>query len=266
MAHLKTGPRQAADAWARALVGGTLGLLVFGAVLAGPAPALAQGAGAKPGGEHGETTAKEATQVDLSAIRALSVEEAAKLLPPPEPRGNLTEEQFEARKEAAAKAPTAAAVGPVAPAPTAVGRATPAANFVFRAQSESGSVTPSDMALAISPSYIVQVVNSSIAVYNKSAGWSRDFQSFLAHSFRAPQEIWETLGRFTIGNLGASWWSSTISREALCIWRQARPATPPALGISTHLLPGARPIVEPQGALAQTSPNWASMTTQFSLG
>ena len=164
-----------------ALTGRTLAIFVFGAALAG-FPALAQEA-LKPAAELGQNTVGEASHVDLSAAPTLNLEAAARLLPPPEPRGNITEEEFETRKAEAARSPAAPAAGPPAPPPSGQGLLTPGASFAFRAQSESGSVAPSDMAVAVSPSFVVQVVNSSIAVYNKSGALQSGFPKLLSTFF-----------------------------------------------------------------------------------
>jgi hypothetical protein len=173
--------RRASKLCSDALTGRTLAIFVFGAALAG-SPALAQEA-PKPAAERGETTVGEATHVDLSAAPTLSLEAAARILPPPEPRGAVTEEEFEARKAAAGTPPAAAPAGPPAPPPSGQGILTPGASFAFRAQSESGNIAPPDMAVAVSPSFVVQVVNSSIAVYNKTGALQSGFPKLLSTFF-----------------------------------------------------------------------------------
>ena len=121
----------------------------------------------------------------------LSTVGAAASLPPPHPRGSLIEDQYRvanARAARAIQAPGgevgAAPAPPAAPA-EAAGEETPGATTVFAGQSESGS-TPSDMALAVGKTYVVQMVNSAVAVYDKNgvlqAGFPKSLGSFFSGS------------------------------------------------------------------------------------
>lgn len=177
MTHLRQAPRQGAGRRTHALFGGAIALL-FGAALTGGAPALAQQP--KATAELGQASSSGPMTVDLSAVRSLTDVEAASFETPPHPRGSLSPAEYEAAKAAAAHA-AATPSGQAGPAPVgAVGEQTPGASIVFAGQSQVGSIRPSDMALAASPSWVVQVVNSSIAVYNKSGVLQTGFPKSLA--------------------------------------------------------------------------------------
>jgi hypothetical protein len=123
-------------------------------------------------------------KVDLSFRPRMTAEEAAQIPPPPEPRG-VSEQEYMARKANASRlfpAPSAPAEGA---APRAVGQETPIAQVIV-GQSQIGTITPPDMATAVSASYVVQVVNSSIAVYNKAgtlqSGYPKSLKSLFPGS------------------------------------------------------------------------------------
>ncbi len=105
------------------------------------------------------------------------------VLPPPHPRGGMSEEEYKAAKAEAARGLGLAPGGAKGAAPAnQIGREVPGASPVFAGQSEQGGIAPADMAVAVSPSFVVQVVNSSIAVYNKSgvlqAGFPKSLSAF----------------------------------------------------------------------------------------
>jgi hypothetical protein len=108
------------------------------------------------------------------------------VLPPPEPRGGISEEEYEARKAEAAKGFALAPGGAKGAAPAGLGLETPFASPVFPGQGNASQVAPADMALAVSSSYVVQLVNESIAVYNKSgvlqAGFPKPLATFFANN------------------------------------------------------------------------------------
>jgi hypothetical protein len=72
---------------------------------------------------------------------------------------------------------------PAEPTVPAEGPNTPGANAAFLGQSEPGTLRPSDMGLAVNQSFVVQLVNANIAVYNKSGtlqtGFPKTLNAFL---------------------------------------------------------------------------------------
>ncbi len=102
-------------------------------------------------------------------------------LPSPRPRGAVNESEYLARKAAAARqvsyATQANAIAGQTQMPDAV-RQTPGATTVFSGLGQAGSV-PSDMALTVNKSWVVQVVNSRIAVYNKTGTLQAGFPKAL---------------------------------------------------------------------------------------
>jgi hypothetical protein len=162
---------------------GVMTAMVFAAALGSISPAQAQQAGSTPQATAGQDRKDEGgLKVDLSFRPRMTAEEATQILPPPEPRG-VSEEEFMARKAnasrlfAAPSAPTEAG-----PAPRAVTLETPGAQVIV-GQSQIGTITPPDMAIAVSASYVVQVVNSSIAVYNKAGTIQSGFPKSLKSLF-----------------------------------------------------------------------------------
>jgi hypothetical protein len=134
----------------------------------------------KAHGDLGQAAHGAAIQVNMSDLPAGV---PRNVLPPPEPRGGISEEEYEARKAEAAKGFSLAPGGATGPAPLKqIGLETPGASPVFLGQGNASLVAPADMALAVSSSYVVQVVNESIAVYNKSgvlqAGFPKPLASF----------------------------------------------------------------------------------------
>jgi hypothetical protein len=146
------------------------------ALLAGSALVLvpaAKGADMLSGPAHaeaGQSISTEARVVQLDAMPQADPMIAG--LASPRPRGGVDEAQYQARKAAAARQVNAAGVTPGGAAytqqPQGVHVDTPGAKTVFAGLGESGGVYPSDMAIAVSDKWVVQVVNSRIAVYNKS--------------------------------------------------------------------------------------------------
>lgn len=128
--------------------------------------APAQGATAK----SGRAVVEEGILVDLAALpqaRASSIS----LLNPPHPRGGISEEEYNKRKaEAARSANFANPTGVVGAAPSLpqAGVQTPGASPVFPGLQQQGGILPSDMALAVSPTWVVQAVNSQITVLSKT--------------------------------------------------------------------------------------------------
>lgn len=130
----------------------------------------------------GQAGVGDATEVNLSEVPEGT---PRTVLPPPAPRGGVSPEEYNARKEAAAKGLALSPGGVNGDAPeNPIGREVPGATPVFRGQSEKGGISPADMAVAVSPLYVVQLVNSSIAVYNKSgvlqSGFPKPLSSFFS--------------------------------------------------------------------------------------
>jgi len=139
---------------------------------------LLPGQGRADLGQAGVSAAIQVNMADVPAGTAKNV------LPPPEPRGAVSKEEYNARKAQAAKGLSLAPGGATGPAPTnPIGRQVPGATPVFAGQSEQSGISPSDMAVAVSPTYVVQVVNSSIAVYNKSGVIQSGFPKSLSTFF-----------------------------------------------------------------------------------
>jgi len=130
----------------------------------------------------GQAGVGDAVEVNMSDVPAGTPKT---VLPPPEPRGGVSREVYNARKDAAAKGLALAPGGAKGDAPAnPIGRETPPASPVFVGQGEQGGISPADMAVAVSPQYVVQLVNESIAVYNKSgviqSGFPKSLSSFFS--------------------------------------------------------------------------------------
>jgi hypothetical protein len=159
--------------------------IVFAVALGGISPTHAQDAASTPqaNAERGQDS-KDAggLKVDLSFRPRMTAEEAAQIPPPPEPRG-VSEEVYKERKTNANRlfvAPSAPAEGAV---PRALDRETPGILQRIDGQSQIGTITPPDMAIAVSASHVVQVVNSSVAVYNKAGTLQSGFPKSLKNLF-----------------------------------------------------------------------------------
>jgi len=155
------------------------------------------------------------------------------LLPAPRPRGGVSEKEYFERKAAAARSFGLAPGGSKGPAPADPGLVPPKppATLVFTAQSEAG-LTPSDMAVAVSPGYVVQVVNSSIAVYNKSgvlqSGWPKALSTFFpgtSGDLGDPRAFYDwNGGRFVVVaddfTAGVIHLASSVTNSPLGSWNQ----------------------------------------------
>jgi hypothetical protein len=122
-----------------------------------------------------------AIEVNMSEVPAGA---QGNVLPPPHPRGGMSEEEYKAAKAEAAKGLGLAPGGAKGAAPAqTIGREVPGASPVFAGQSEKGGIAPADMAVAVSGSFVVQLVNESIAVYNKSGVIQTGFPKALSSFF-----------------------------------------------------------------------------------
>lgn len=108
------------------------------------------------------------------------------------PYAGITEEEYQARKLQAAKtrfAVPAESASPLAPKLARVGVNTPGAQRNFDGIDETCSyLTPSDMAIAVSQRYVVQVVNSCISVFNKSGVLQAGYPKSLTTFFGLPSD------------------------------------------------------------------------------
>ena len=118
----------------------------------------------------------DARQVMMDDIHKAT---AAELAAHPEslrPRDGLTDEQYEAKKRAALKRWPIIHTGKEGPAPLVP--PTPGFDFAFfgmdEAQADPG-FEPPDMALAVSENFVVQIINSAIAVYDKRGNLQSGF-------------------------------------------------------------------------------------------
>ncbi len=155
-------------------------LLVGAALAAGSAVHAADADARKFSAEHGQSSVAEARVVTMDALPQASAAAAA-ALPSPRPRGGVNEAEYATRKAAASRQANGAGVPSAQDGQTRYPDAapdTPGASLVFTGLGQSGSV-PSDMALAVSNTWVVQVVNSRIAVYNKTGGIQAGFPKAL---------------------------------------------------------------------------------------
>jgi hypothetical protein len=133
------------------------------------------------GGEgHFDSTIRE---VVLDEIPTASAEEMSRHITMLRPRDGRTDAQYaEMKRQAAMLGSThvMAPAGQVGPAPSRSQTFLTTTNGFF-AQGENGS-TPSDMAIAVGPTYIAQFVNTFIAVYTKTgvrqAGYPKSATAF----------------------------------------------------------------------------------------
>jgi len=106
--------------------------------------------------------------VTMDSIHKATAAELAAHPEPLRPRDGLTDEQYEAKKRAALKRWPIIHTGKEGPAP--LQPPTPGFDFAFFAMDQAqgcGGCEPPDMALAVSENFVVQIVNTAIAVYDK---------------------------------------------------------------------------------------------------
>ena len=162
-------------------------LLILGfstALMAASAGRPANPASGQPGGQkEAPITVGPAKMVNLADLpQATAAELAAKPRYEPDrrPLDGLTEQQYDAVKRAAAARWAGSSAGNAAienkSRPPVVG-----AYVAFDAQQEN-CCTPPDMALAVSENFVVQIVNTFIAVYDKrgniQAGFPKSIDTF----------------------------------------------------------------------------------------
>jgi hypothetical protein len=137
-----------------------------------------------------QSESKPAISVDLSSVpQENAAVSTTRTRQAPKPRiPGMTEEQYKAAKAAAARPILGSSNAEHGGAPlgsAGLKSQTPGAIKGWLAQVENGS-TPSDMALAVSQKWVVQAVNSSIAIYDKNgtvqAGFPKALASFIPGS------------------------------------------------------------------------------------
>jgi hypothetical protein len=149
--------------------------------------------------EVGSGTASEPSVAVLGNLPQLTPQVRGQPTRLPRPQTGLTDAEWKALKEQAAKGPDLtehAGQAPFMP-PVRLQNGTleegevftPGASVGFLAQDQTlfcSGVTPSDMALAVGANFVVQVVNDCIAVYDKAgtiqAGYPKSLNSFLGLS------------------------------------------------------------------------------------
>jgi len=129
-----------------------------------------------PTAELGLSATSDAFEVDLSKIPDFSAADAKSYREPPEPRNPYyTEEQVRAMKKYAITAapisrPEDGAKNMAPPTNAQVGGETPGAFFNIAGSNEGlgcSGLTPSDMGLAVSGAWVVQVTNACVQITNK---------------------------------------------------------------------------------------------------
>ncbi len=121
--------------------------------------------------EFGQGAMPPGLSVNISNLPQTGQAAASRAITPPKPRTGVDEAEYQRRKDAAAKnflqlAPTNdTGPAPILPQP---GKLTPGATLISPGLQQVGGIVPSDMALAVSPSWVVQVVNSQILVTDKT--------------------------------------------------------------------------------------------------
>ena len=148
---------------------GTMGLAFFLALGVVP-PAKAEAAIVeKASAELGQTAVGTGMVVDLSRLPQVSTG-ANLALPPPAPRKGVSEAEYAKRKAEAMGSFSAAPTNEsgLPPAGSTPGILTPSTSVQIPGLQQQGGIAPSDMALAVSGSWVVQAVNSQIAVWSKA--------------------------------------------------------------------------------------------------
>src|ERR1700724_2546507 len=115
------------------------------------------------------------------------------------PQDGLSDAEYAAAKLRAAQLTISSAAASNLKAPTILRSAanSPSASAAFQGIDESCSfVTPSDMAVAVGPTYELQVVNDCMAVFNRSGVLQAGFPKSLNTFFGLPANNFKT-GRFT---------------------------------------------------------------------
>ena len=156
----------------------TLGIAALGlAAIQGSAQA-AVGAG----GNAAQAAVVPQGEVTLSDLPEATETELHRMILPPRPRNGLSDADYAKLKARAGASVATQAGGKVAPPPAGADRQTPGTTLAFAGQRENGSA-PSDMALAVGTTYVVQVINTAIAVYTKGGSLHSGFPKSLSAFF-----------------------------------------------------------------------------------
>ena len=153
--------------------------------------ALAQQLGMAASADTDQASASPGLEVVLDNLPPVSAADIKNHPPIPRPRSGVSDSVYQGRKQAAYLAsllrPAVNAGQAPAQAPTvdSAGLFTPGAFTAFQGQVESG-LTPSDMGLAASNNYVVQAVNATIAVYDKTGVLQTGFPKSLNTFFGLP--------------------------------------------------------------------------------
>ncbi len=173
---------------------------------------LAQQANMTTSAESDQASANAAQEVVMDNLPPATAADIQSHPPVPRPRSGVSDAAYKARKAAANLASlTRPAINP-GQAPSQIpnsdttGTFTPGAFTVFPGQSESG-LTPSDMGLAAGNTYVLQAVNATIAIYDKTGvlqtGYPKSLNKFFGLSSSAftfdPRALYDWVnGRFIV--------------------------------------------------------------------
>ncbi len=201
--------------------------LVLTAVLFIPSVA-AQNSGAVAGADAAvASTMAPPASVDLGALPQLTTPQAAlgQVRAVPAPRSGVSEEVYRARKAAVAKmgasAASAAQIGSAPLFPSDDLLRTPGTSKSLEGVDESacGWWIPSDHALAVGPTYVVQVLNECITVMDSlgvvQTGFPKSLQTFFAASGSIfdPRAVWDPYkSRYIISVTTGSRWYIAVSK------------------------------------------------------
>ena len=177
-------------------------------------------------------TAQVGTALSEMAPRSVDLQSLPQLPQPgvgvkatPPPRSGVPETVYKARKAAVATLPPA---GPTAPAaaPASPGNVflmTPAVSKALEGIDEAtcGWWIPSDHALAVGPTYVVQVLNECIGVTDKNGvvqtGFPKSLQTFFgaAGSIFDPRAVWDPYrSRYIITAIDGAKWFIAMSKTS----------------------------------------------------
>lgn len=151
--------------------------------------------GSKAGTAHLESssTIGAARTVVLGDLPKATIAELAAHPESGRPLDGLTDAEYKAKKQAALKRWPIIHTGKEGPAP--LSPPTPGFDFAFFGMDEGqgcGGCEPPDMALAVSENFVVQVVNSAIAVYDKRGNLQAGFPKSVNAFFGLPSNTYTT--------------------------------------------------------------------------
>jgi hypothetical protein len=167
--------------------------------LLGTATAQVDVTSLKATAEAGSNQATLSREIVLSDLPTKSAAEAA--IPGRfsslRPQNGLSDSEYAAAKREAAKVRNGASGTSLAPPAMVKKTPTNSASLAFQGVDEACSfVTPSDMAVAVGPSFELQVVNDCMAVYNRAGVLQAGFPKSINKFFGLPANNFST-GQFT---------------------------------------------------------------------